>query len=52
VAEGYGNGDQRLPMGHVAREGLYFTLLLLISKLLNAVSAAAPVEAALMQQRQ
>jgi len=25
LAEGYGNGDQRRPMGHVAREGLYFT---------------------------
>jgi len=33
LAEGYGNGDQRRPMSHMAREGLYFTLLLHLREL-------------------
>jgi len=28
LAEGYLNGDQRRPLGHVAREGLYFIAIL------------------------
>jgi len=41
-AEGYGNGDQRRPMGHVAREGLYFTFYFV---LVTSLSRAGPLNA-------